>query len=426
MHAVKGGWTGRPLALAKNNEPEGRKTRIRRSKEERKAMVEVFIKKYQESNKGSFPSLNLTHKEVGGSFYTVREIVRDIIQENRVLGPGKLLLEEHSIDHSLEENPLHSIAIEPPSPLTLSSKEVHFPVNYNQYINEEAIFVSDERCTATSLQGSQNGPIVNGSLVDASEKDSDDFIKSELPVNEHKKVEEVVKEESGMPINHLTPLATDVVVETFPLDSVSWSVNGSDVRSEILISTSASEKQVSQTIELESDVGLFNIKASGCVVEKEEENFAGPLSETKSDLVEVAQIVETSNGSTLKEGIIYEVGGSELEVCSDTPISVTSEQGQKSSEMKAPNASPSTIENLNKTFSNGFDQASKIKEATEMEKKVDAGQTGGSQNESIPTLNRINLESWEGMSKNSLKPENNPLLEILKAFITAFVKFWSE
>lgn len=45
MHAIKGGWTGHPLALAKNNEPEGRKTRIRRSKEERKAMVEVFIKK---------------------------------------------------------------------------------------------------------------------------------------------------------------------------------------------------------------------------------------------------------------------------------------------------------------------------------------------------------------------------------------------
>lgn len=45
MHAIKGGCTGRPLALAKHNESEGRKTRIRRSKEERKAMVEVFIKK---------------------------------------------------------------------------------------------------------------------------------------------------------------------------------------------------------------------------------------------------------------------------------------------------------------------------------------------------------------------------------------------
>lgn len=51
-------------------------------------MALSFIKKYQSSNNGKFPSLNLTHKEVGGSFYTIREIVRDIIQENKVLGPG--------------------------------------------------------------------------------------------------------------------------------------------------------------------------------------------------------------------------------------------------------------------------------------------------------------------------------------------------
>lgn len=321
--------------------------------------------RYQESNNGSFPSLNLTHKEVGGSFYTVREIVRDIIQENRILGPGNLLLEEHNPDHSLEQNPLHSIAIEPHSPLTLSSNEVHFPVNYNKYISEEPIFVSDEQCTATNIQGSQNESIINGSLVDVSNEDSDEFIQSELLVNghkeveemvekesgmpknhvtslatdvvlvnEHNKVEEVVKEESGMPINYVTPLATDVVVETFPLDSVPWDVNGFDVRSEILISTSASEKQVSQSIELESDVGLFNITTSDCVVEKAEENLTEPLTKTKSDLVDEAQIVEISNGSTVKEGSIHEVGGPELEVCSDTPVSVSFEQGQKSSKMK--------------------------------------------------------------------------------------------
>lgn len=270
----------------------------------------------------------------------MREIVRDIIQENRVLGPGKLSLEEHTTDHLLEENPLHSIAIEPQSPLTLSSKEVDFPVNYDQCINEEPIFVSDEQCTSTNIEGSQNGPIINGSLVDVSDKDSEEFIKTELLVNEHKKVEEVVKEELGMPINHVTPLAADVVVETFPLDSISWAVKSSDVRSETLISTSASEKQVSRTIELESDVGLFNVegndptKASGCVVEKAEENFASQLSETKSDLVKAAQIVETSNGSTVKKGSIYEVEGPGLEVCTDTPTSVAIEQGQKSNEMK--------------------------------------------------------------------------------------------
>ena len=45
MHAIKGGWVGQTFALAKNNECDGRKSRIRRSKEERKEMVESFIKK---------------------------------------------------------------------------------------------------------------------------------------------------------------------------------------------------------------------------------------------------------------------------------------------------------------------------------------------------------------------------------------------
>lgn len=45
MHAVKGGWVGPTFALARGNGSEGRKSRIRRSKEERKALVESFIKK---------------------------------------------------------------------------------------------------------------------------------------------------------------------------------------------------------------------------------------------------------------------------------------------------------------------------------------------------------------------------------------------
>jgi hypothetical protein len=50
----------------------------------------LFFFSYRVSNDGKFPSVNLTHKEVGGSYYIVREIVRDIIQENKVLGPGGL------------------------------------------------------------------------------------------------------------------------------------------------------------------------------------------------------------------------------------------------------------------------------------------------------------------------------------------------
>ncbi|KAL0403594.1 UNVERIFIED_CONTAM: hypothetical protein Sradi_2000200 [Sesamum radiatum] len=77
---------------------------------------------YQKSNDGNFPSLSLTHKEVGGSFYTVREIVREIIQENRVLAPPKVFLEEHNHSGFLEQRPLESVSVEPQNDLLISDK----------------------------------------------------------------------------------------------------------------------------------------------------------------------------------------------------------------------------------------------------------------------------------------------------------------
>ncbi|CAH9115956.1 unnamed protein product [Cuscuta europaea] len=102
MHAIKAARSMRTFALVTCNNSRGRKAGIRRSKEERKSMVETFIKKYQKSNCGNFPTINLTHKEVGGSYYIVRQIVREIIQENKVLGPTKLHPEDHPDQISLE------------------------------------------------------------------------------------------------------------------------------------------------------------------------------------------------------------------------------------------------------------------------------------------------------------------------------------
>ncbi|KAI3695938.1 hypothetical protein L1987_78944 [Smallanthus sonchifolius] len=116
MHAARGGWLGQTYALAKFDDSfEGKKSGIRRSKEERKGMVETFIKRYQHSNNGDFPSLNLTRKEVGGSFYTVREIVREIIQENRVLGPPKSPPGDQNREHLdsfLEHYPSDSMPVD--------------------------------------------------------------------------------------------------------------------------------------------------------------------------------------------------------------------------------------------------------------------------------------------------------------------------
>lgn len=140
MYAVKASWSGQTFALAKFNDSQGKKSRTRRTKEERKAMVESFINKYRSSNNGNFPSLNLTHKEVGGSFYTVREIVRDIIQENKVLGPANVPFEENKIDFCSEQHVSDPLLTEPQSNLSLSSAFAH-AVDHKQ---NEIIFLSNE------------------------------------------------------------------------------------------------------------------------------------------------------------------------------------------------------------------------------------------------------------------------------------------
>lgn len=161
MHAIKGAWIGQVYALANSNDSGGRKSRIRRSKEERKELVVSFIKRHQKLNNGSFPSLNLTHKEVGGSFYTVREIVREIIQENRVLAPPKLLPGEHNMESFLEQYPLGSISVDPQINV-VSSNENQILVNHHQYTSEEQVF--DSRPIIELDQGKlDNGTIVNGS-----------------------------------------------------------------------------------------------------------------------------------------------------------------------------------------------------------------------------------------------------------------------
>eukprot|EP01018_Ginkgo_biloba_P017553 Gb_32424 [translate_table: standard] len=42
--------------------------------------------RYRASNNGLFPSLSVTHKEVGGSFYTIRQILQEVIHEHKASG----------------------------------------------------------------------------------------------------------------------------------------------------------------------------------------------------------------------------------------------------------------------------------------------------------------------------------------------------
>uniref|UniRef100_A0A0D3DE46 AT3G52170-like helix-turn-helix domain-containing protein n=1 Tax=Brassica oleracea var. oleracea TaxID=109376 RepID=A0A0D3DE46_BRAOL len=119
-------------------------------------------------NNGSFPSLSLTHKEVGGSFYTIREIVREIIQENRVLGTSDLILldakgdgDDQLQDQSLSRS---TVLMNPVPPLFLSPDGLHSrsePVEAKSPVNGEYINVSkvglDDRGSDISKYREVNG-----------------------------------------------------------------------------------------------------------------------------------------------------------------------------------------------------------------------------------------------------------------------------
>ncbi|XP_021817660.1 uncharacterized protein LOC110759831 [Prunus avium] len=466
MHAIKGGWAGRTFALAKNNESEGRKSRIRRSKEERKAMVESFIKTYQKLNNGSFPSLNLTHKEVGGSFYTVREIVRDIIQENRVLGPAKFTAEEQTIDHFLEQSPLGSIATEPPNTLSISLNESQFISNQNQGRIEELVFTSDGHLATLERQNFDNGKIINGTQVEVNNKEFE-LKSTELQVKGPVETEKKVAEESVVHNGHcigpeyqmvdnglingnqvdlkdkkteeltctelqtvepleaeknveevqetsrskVTPIAADVIVETFPLKPASGTSESLDGRLQEVTDLAISTE------------------------DRVEENLSSPLLENNSSSLDEEALgnardpsLESSNCSTFNDGIVHEKGSTDLNVKAphkDVPTSEILEQSQLTAGPKAIKA-PDSLHTDNRNGTGGSSELSKTKEVLVIEDEVDVQSSGSLQKGSSPTLDRINLESWEGRSKKSAKPEGNPLWDVFKAFIDAFVKFWSE
>lgn len=121
----------------------------------------MFIFRHQKLNNGSFPSLSLTHKEVGGSFYTIREIVREIIQENRVLGPGDF--EGNGSDHLQDQSPSSSVLMDPVPPLSLSPNGFHSASDQSYDISSEA----------EEMKSPESGENINGSQASLEDRGSD-------------------------------------------------------------------------------------------------------------------------------------------------------------------------------------------------------------------------------------------------------------
>ncbi|XP_020223014.1 uncharacterized protein LOC109805371 [Cajanus cajan] len=503
MHSVKSGW-GKTFALAKHNESQGKKTRIRRSKEERKAMVESFIKKYQESNNGNFPSLNITHKEVGGSFYTVREIVRDIIQENRVLGPAKFTLEELNADHFFEQNPLGSIARDP-QPLSAASsiencsendklsdtnskvisvsdgsyteaahqvvdnghiisvghvdvtnkKPIEVAVVADEHpmvdkghtmnvsqvdvMNNESVktaAVSDGCFTETEHKIVDKGHVLNGSQVNMINKESDEAAIPEVQVGDPTTLKQNVEQElkaATTPMAKVTAVADDLIVETFPLRSVSRTTDGIKNLGGLRDSSNSPENDI-KTVELKQGVGKSELngiepsKNLNLLDEKFEDSHGNQIlknipdtgldkDENVGDMFE-----ESSNHSTIEH---FDHHGFEDHINPQARVSHqnTITYGTVKQGHMMDGAKTSTqINNISKTYKPSEEDGGLLK--TDIH-RVDGQHGGNSQRSSNTTVDRINLESWDGATKNSARRESNPFLAVLKVLADAFVKFWS-
>ncbi|MCD9560700.1 hypothetical protein HAX54_019445 [Datura stramonium] len=516
MQTIKGGWVGQTFALATYNESGGRKTRIRRSKEERKTMVETFIKKYQMSNDGNFPSLNLTHKEVGGSFYTVREIVREIIQENKVLGPAKLSPEEQNNIMFVEQYPLGSISTEPQS-LSLSgethvmssfapnhymgtSEEVDYGVNRKLDIDEvkvagdgvqtstsyvsERIEQSDESYIIDSESDRQKNKdevlhssginrvdyemlneqmvgdyetakeneisaksdllnnlsfkhqITSAQVLDSTEIISESVnasllcgvdairrtvrkdetygepISTESVVGENLDVEgglnELEASKDGIPLK-----TTELLVEKFPLRPVSKKIDDLDSG----LNETTSVAKTSKETEHEHDRITSSEKAAQLVNEPVDVMIADPTTEKSSKLLNEKTetrageaSLEISSSSEEREAIATDVGVKASSTLSETVNT----------------SSPMHNETVDSSSNSGASKKPAADELIEGKGKASAQHGSSHQKGGNPPLDRIHLETWKGTSANSRERETNPLLALLKACVTAFVKFWTE
>ncbi|KAJ0045129.1 hypothetical protein Pint_05935 [Pistacia integerrima] len=488
MHAIKGGWVGQTFALAKGNESGGRKSRVRRSKEERKTMVESFIKKYQSSNNGNFPSLTLTHKEVGGSFYTVREIVREIIQENRVLGPAQFRPDELSTNQFDEQYPLGSISKEPQASLNITSKGSHFIPNHDQGTSKEPVAISVGLGSEHEKQRFENEGVLNGGQVVMEIEESAKRISEELqtsngshfipnhdqgvskePVaisdglcSEHEKqrlnngsqvvmeVEESARRtyeelQTSKPLEveegveklaaaraTVTPISAEVVVETFPLRSVPKTAESSGERSDLENLTETLEENEIEKLDLDSGNGsapLDQINSS----ERKGESSAGIVLDKNSNLVD-KEVIENSADSQVKSSNFSTTGGTvpntlvdkEVEVeVSDNDV-LTSGMHEKSQRID----DTKEINAANGKIPSGTYSSSRVESRTPkgivFENKADVQCKESLEKGSNPKLDRIRIESWDEASRNSAARETNPILVAFKSFINAFIKFWSE
>ncbi|KAJ0245607.1 DNA binding protein [Hirschfeldia incana] len=473
MHSLKTGCVGQVFALAKPHDSVGKRTRNRIPKEERKTLVESFIKKHQSLNNGSFPSLNLTHKEVGGSFYTIREIVREIIQENRVLGTSGLILEGKGDDDHLQDQTLSSsLLMDPVPPLSLSpdgfrppsegeningsqaaSEErgsdvlKDFQVNGHQFSEEGVVLLAHKPVGSTDISGTEfagsfgeeNGRMqtICDSFVSKPqdkelEVDKEDIAFEETPliesygtkpVNSDDRVnddEAAMTEAINMRENTLgTP--AEAVVETFPIRS---ETSSTVELAKVCEGGNGTEAKVGSDSSTETSVDLGEIPLSISDVSEEQgtEVTSGQMANQTSVAMEKKVEEKTVNPASVD----VESSDTEGKVVDDAVISSSIHESKEFSNgsLTTERTTP-TSGTESGSFKKDIARTS-VEKATVAKGKHDTSDSTSTQKGNIAPLNRIKPESWKGKSNVAGGHETNPLLAALKSFLTAFVKFWSE
>ncbi|KAL1532102.1 hypothetical protein AAHA92_32158 [Salvia divinorum] len=459
MQAGNVGLVGQVFALASSSDSGGKKTRIRRSKEERKSIAESFIKKYQISNDGNFPSLNLTHKEVGGSFYTVREIVREIIQENRVLAPPKVSPEENeenSLFWSLRTAPFGSISTEPNVNLSVLDRGdvvTHIAPNGIQFPSAENISTSNESYELADADGGSdqtsaihqlpnhyqdesmeevsnlpqtkshefeentvNGFVVADHYKDINEGSGSQYhIKNDETVDKEKELGERIHTEltaiktpnqekleaqnveSSPSFKSLTN--SGIVVETFPLRPVPTTIDKIAEES----GKRQGEAETLEDKETEQEKKTLTQNSSNFVSEKGDNKLPHSAVELNGENMDAKVVLN------LMENAIHTSApkSSELDAGSI---------GQLESMVSLPDGAKASSSTKTLISENSTAVAGKSRD------RDDNSKAKGNN----PTLDRINLETWDGAAKKSPQPESNPLLALVKSIISSFVKFWTE
>lgn len=95
LEVQRRGWSHAASVPSEVSDAQKRQKRV--SRRERRAMVESFVNKYRADNAGKFPKVSDARKQLGGSFYVLREIIQELAHKSKMNSSnnvGEILVEK--------------------------------------------------------------------------------------------------------------------------------------------------------------------------------------------------------------------------------------------------------------------------------------------------------------------------------------------